>query len=355
MSDHTEQLCATVAAAYADQRPLRIGAGNSKTFLGEAGDPGEVLDMTTHSGIVNYRPQELTITARAGTPLAKLQSVLAEQGQMLAFDPPHYGATATLGGTIAAGLSGPARPYVGAARDFVLGCRIINGRGQALRFGGEVMKNVAGYDLSRLMAGAYGTLGVLLDVSLKVLPLPRAQVTLIHETDAATAIRQFNAWAGKPHPISAAYWDNGRSYLRLSGADAAISSARQTLGGELLDNDTQLWRGIREQERDFFQGELPLWRLSIAPATPPLAIDSVSDDQCAIGWGGAQRWLVTTADAEAVRRAAANVGGHAQLYRGTATPRMHPLPTPLMTLHRNLKLSLDPAGVLNRGRLYPDL
>lgn len=355
MSDNTEQLRAAIEAAHADSRPLRIQAGNSKTFLGEAGDIGDTLDLGAHSGIVNYQPGELTVTARAGTPLAKLQSVLSEQGQMLAFEPPHFGASATLGGTIAAGLSGPARPYVGAARDFVLGVRIINGRGQELRFGGEVMKNVAGYDLSRLMAGAFGTLGVLLDISLKVLPLPRAQMTLLHEVDSATAIQQFNAWAGKPHPISAAYWEDGRSYLRLSGADAAIQTTRKTLGGEVLEDDDDFWRGVREHERDFFQGEQPLWRLSIAPATPVLTIDGVSDTARAIGWGGAQRWLATQADAAAIRRAATDVGGHAQVYRGTATPRLHPLPTALMTLHRNLKLSLDPAAILNPGRLYPDL
>lgn len=354
-TDRSDAITGAVQAAFADDKRLQLRAGGTKAFLGEAATADETLDVRGHRGIIKYEPSELVVTVRAGTPLAELEAVLAEHGQMLAFEPPHFGACATIGGTIAAGVSGPARPYTGAARDFVLGCRCVNGKGEALRLGGEVMKNVAGYDLSRLMAGAFGTLGVLLDISLKVLPTPRAQVTLMHEIDAAGALRQFNEWSRKPWPISAACWDHGCSYLRLSGAGAAVKAAHATLGGELLDDDTGFWRGLREHERDFFHGDTPLWRVSVAPATPLLAIDGVHDDHRIIDWGGAQRWLRTDAPADRIRTVTARAGGHASVYRGDATPRFHPLPEPLLALHRKVKRSLDPKGLLNPGRLYPGL
>lgn len=353
MPDISEQLRTAVETAQAQKQPLRIAGGNSKAFLGEAGSAGDMLDMTAHSGIINYRPEELTVTVRAGTPLAELESVLAEQDQMLAFEPPHFGTAATIGGTIATGLSGPARASAGAARDFVLGVRIINGRGQVLRFGGEVMKNVAGYDLSRTMVGAFGTLGVLLDVSLKVSPRPRAQLTLVHECDAAQASTQFNQWAGQPLPITATWWHGGRSHTRLGGAQPALDAARAALGGEVLKDDAAFWTDVREQRHAFFAGDAPLWRLSLAPASTPLPIESAAD--CAFEWGGAQRWLRTTQDAQIMRDAVSAVGGHASCWRGAATPRLQPLPDALMALHQRLKQSLDPAGIFNPGRLYPGL
>src|SRR5699024_4549786 len=309
--------------------------------------------MTAHGGIIKSRPGELAVTVRSGTPLAELEQALAQEGQMLAFEPPHFGDNATIGGTIAAGLSGPARATAGAARDFVLGVRIVNGRGQTLRFGGEVMKNVAGYDLSRTMAGAFGTLGLLLDISLKVLPKPRVQRTLVHECSAAAAIEQFNKWAGQPLPITATWWHDGRSYTRLGGAQAAVDAACATLGGEVLSDDAPLWADVREQRHAFFAGDAPLWRLSLAPATPPLAIDPAAD--CALAWGGAQRWLRSTADADASRCAVSTVGGHASCWRGDVTSCFQPLQKPLLALHQRLKQSLDPAGILNPGRMYSDL
>jgi len=348
-ADASDELAFAVGLAHANATPLAIQAGCTKDFLGEAID-GEPLDISGHRGIVNYQPGELVLTARAGTPLTEIEAALAEQGQMLAFEPPHYGETATLGGTIAAGLSGPARPFTGAARDFVLGARIINARGEILRFGGEVMKNVAGYDLSRLMAGAYGTLGVLLELSLKVLPRPGAQTTLMFEHDAATAIEQFGRWQRRPWPITGAYWENGCSHIRLAGASASVASAQQQLGGETLIDDAIFWRGVREQQRPFFATARALWRLSVPPATPRLEIDG----ECAIDWGGAQRWLSSDADADTIRSTVAAHGGHASVYRGHATPRFHPLPEAMMTLHRRVKQSMDPADILNRGRLYPD-
>ncbi|MES1926920.1 glycolate oxidase FAD binding subunit [Salinisphaera sp. T31B1] len=352
--DQSAPISERVADAFARNTPLVIRAGGTKAFLGEPVAEGDDLDITGHRGIVSYEPGELVLTARAGTPLVEIEQALAEQNQMLAFEPPHYGEQATLGGTVAAGVSGPARPFTGAARDFVLGTRIVNGRGEVLRFGGEVMKNVAGYDLSRLMAGAFGTLGVLLDISLKVLPVPRDQVTLVFEKDADSALAHFSECLLRPWPITAAYWEAGRSYLRLAGAATSVESAAKALGGERLDDDRRFWRDIREHQSAFFQDSRPLWRLSVAPATP--ALDLAGD--CVIDWGGAQRWLVSDADADTVRARAAELGGHASLYSRqtdtSVTPRFHPLPAPMMAIHKRVKQSLDPAGVFNRGRLYPD-
>ncbi|MDN5863025.1 MAG: glycolate oxidase subunit GlcE, partial [Salinisphaera sp.] len=266
-------------------------------------------------------------------------------------EPPHFGAQATLGGTIAAGLSGPRRPYSGAARDFVLGTRILNGRGESLHFGGQVMKNVAGYDLSRLMVGAMGTLGVLLEVSLKVLPRPALEATLVQEIDQAQAIRRMNELAGRPLPLSAAYWEEDRLYLRLSGAGSAVAAAQAKIGGEALDS-TNLWQQLRELQTDFLAHATTLWRISLPPATPPLDLPGAA----AIDWGGAQRWLAGEADPRIIRAAAESAGGHATLFRGNGqAPRIHPLPDALMGIHRRLKQALDPAGILNPGRLYPDL
>lgn len=354
-TDQSDTIADTVKTAFADHTPLHICGGGTKAFLGETTTAEQVLDISGHSGIIQYEPGELVVTVRAGTPLAELEDTLAEQGQMLPFEPPHFGDNATIGGAIAAGLSGPARPFTGAARDFMLGCHLVNGQGDTLRLGGDVMKNVAGYDLSRLMAGAFGTLGVLLDVSLKVLPVPRSQLTLMHEIDAAGAIRQFNDWAGQPWPVTGACWVNGRSHLRLGGTVAAVKATHDALGGEALDEDSPFWRALREHQHNFFQAQKPLWRLSVAPATPLNDIDGIDDNSRIIDWGGAQRWLLTDADTADLRTTAADAGGHASVYRGDAKPRFHPLTQPIMALHRNVKNALDPADILNPGRLYQEL
>lgn len=348
-ADLSQELSEHVADAAGREAPLAICGGGTKAFLGERAE-GEALDVTGHRGIVSYEPGELVLTARAGTPLAEIEAALADAGQMLPFEPPHHGANATLGGTIAAGMSGPGRPFFGAARDLVLGTRIVNGLGEDLRFGGEVMKNVAGYDLSRLMAGAHGTLGVLLEISLKVLPAPRARATRVFEHDAATAIKQINAWQRKPWPITAAYWEDGQTYLRLAGARSSVDSATRALGGETLTDDGAFWQSVREQTREFFAGDDPLWRLSVAPATPIIDLEGPT----ALDWAGAQRWLRSAATAETIRAAVSSHGGHASIQHGDAAPRFHPLPRALMALHRRVKQSVDPAGILNRGRLYPD-
>lgn len=333
--------------AVEKRTPVAVVGGQTKKFFGRV-STGTPLDVSRHRGVVNYEPTELVITARAGTPLTQIEQLLASQNQTLGFEPPHYGPTATLGGTIACGLSGPRRPYAGAARDFVLGTKIINGRAEILHFGGEVMKNVAGYDISRLMVGALGTLGLLLEISLKVLPQPQRESTLAFALAASEALARMSAWAGEPLPVSAACYAGGILYIRLSGSEAAVRSARATLGGDEIVN-TELWHDLREHQLGFFQGEIPLWRLSVPPAAPlpPLSGAWLLD------WGGAQRWLKTAAPAQQVRDAAETVGGHATLFRGgdRAGEVFHPLATALAQLQRNLKRAFDPAGILNPGRI----
>jgi glycolate oxidase FAD binding subunit len=332
---------------------LRLRGGGSKDFYGGA-PRGEVLDTRAHAGIVDYEPTELVVTARCGTPLAELEAALGAQGQMLAFEPPHFGGGATLGGCVAAGLSGPRRAAAGALRDFVLGARLIDGRARELAFGGRVMKNVAGYDVSRLLAGSLGTLGLILEVSLKVLPRPAAERTLRLELPQARAIEQLNRWAGTALPVSASAWRDGELWLRLSGAEAAVRAAAQTLGGQTLaeDDATRFWTGVREHSDAFFAGDAPVWRLSLPSSAPPLELPG----EPLIEWGGALRWLRTQAAAATVRGVAARAGGHATLFRGgdKAAGVFAPLSPALARLHRELKAAFDPAGVVNPGRLYPD-
>jgi glycolate oxidase FAD binding subunit len=354
MDSAVRKLSETIREAAKQKRPLCIRGGGTKDFYGGP-IHGHKLDTGACRGIVAYEPTELVITAGAGTPLTEIEAALREKGQMLAFEPPHFGEGTTLGGCVAAGLSGPRRPYSGAVRDFVLGVRVLDGKGDDLKFGGQVMKNVAGYDVSRLMAGSLGTLGVLLEVSLKVLPLPAFEQTLLLKRGEADAIALMNEWSGRPLPITATAWREGDLGVRLSGTRIAVEAAAKKLGGTSVapDQAQRFWTGIREQTDPFFSGDGPLWRLSIKSATPPLALAGTQ----LIEWGGALRWLKSTADAKAVREAAARAGGHATLFRGgdRSAGVFQPLPPVLMKLHRNLKQAFDPSGILNQGRLYPDL
>jgi glycolate oxidase FAD binding subunit len=288
---------------------------------------------------------------RAGTTLAEIESAMDAASQMLPFEPPHYSDGSTIGGTVASGLSGPRRPYTGAVRDFVLGARIISGKGDDLRFGGRVIKNVAGYDVSRLMTGAMGTLGVLLDLSFKVLPKPVEDVTLRYAFDEPMAIRQFNEWAGKPLPISATSWRDGVAMLRLSGAAAGVKAARLKLGGEVVADDIAFafWRALRDQRDVFFQSAEPLWRMSVPPTTPPLALMMPQW----IEWGGGLRWHRGPADAAALRTKVAAAGGHVTLFRhgDKSVGVFHPLQPALVKIHRDLKAAFDPENILNRGRM----
>ncbi|AKM29947.1 glycolate oxidase subunit GlcE [Pandoraea faecigallinarum] len=349
-----------VLAATAGGTPLDIQGGNTKRWYGET-PSGEPLDMRAYRGIVSYDPAELVITARAGTPLAEIEAALAERGQMLPFEPPHFGPGATLGGCIAAGLAGPRRPHVGAPRDFVLGAVVMNGQGQVLHFGGQVMKNVAGYDVSRVLAGALGTLGVLLELSIKVLPCPVAEATLRFALPQAQAIGQLNRWGGQPLPLMGSAWHDGVLSVRLGGAAAAIDAARATMGGHQVDAIEALgfWESLREQTHPFFatapvQGDgQPLWRLSVPPTTPPLA----HGDEHLIEWGGAQRWWITPRPAAEIRAIAAAAGGHATLFRhgnksAGAASVFTPQPAALQAIGERLQQAFDPSRIFNRHRLY---
>lgn len=350
-----------VLDARARKVGLDIRGGGTKAWYGEA-PQGEPLDVSALSGISSHEPSELVVTVRAGTPLAELENKLAEAGQALAFEPPRFAQGGTVGGMVAAGLAGPSRATAGGVRDHVLGLTMLNGKGEVVSFGGQVMKNVAGYDVSRLMAGSMGVLGLICEVSLKVLPVPPATATLRFELDEAKALAQLNAWGGQPLPLSASAWWEGTLVLRLAGAAAAVRSAQQALGGEAIDPAlaAAFWTGLRDHTDEFFAGAAKavdrgatLWRLSVPQTAPPLKL---SGEQL-VEWGGAQRWLCTSAPAATVREAAATVGGHATLFRGAdKSPGVFaPLGSPLADVHRRLKAAFDPDGVFNRGRLYKDL
>lgn len=352
MADMIDSFAERIRAA-SRENPLCIRGGGSKDFYGGA-STGVVLDTRSHSGVVSYEPTELVITARGGTPLAVIESALAAQGQFLAFEPPAFGDTATIGGVAAAGLSGPRRASAGALRDFVLGVKLMDGEARLLSFGGQVMKNVAGYDVSRLIAGSLGTLGLILEVSLKVLPRPVATATLRFDLTEAKALETINRWAGKPLAVSATCWQADMLMVRLSGAVAAVESAQKVLGGDVLPavEADQFWCDLREQRLAFFGGEDALWRLSLPTVAAPLNLPG----RQLIEWGGAQRWLKGAVHASRVREVASAVGGHATLFRGGSRHDgvFQPLPLPLMNLHRQVKAAFDPRGVLNPGRLYPD-
>ncbi len=346
VADIEQTLQEAVRAAFAAGTPLAIrGSGTKRFYTGSAA--GTPLDVTGHRGIVSYEPTELVITARAGTPLAEIEATLAGKNQMLGFEPPRFGPAATLGGTIACNLSGPRRPYAGSARDFVLGTKIINGKGEVLKFGGQVMKNVAGFDVSRLMTGSLGTLGVLLEISLKVLPKPAQEITLTFQMGADEAIRRMNTWAGQPLPLSAAAHSGDTLYIRLSGSAAGVRAARTKLGGELLEKGATFWEQLREHQQSYFKTDTPLWRLSVPPAAAPINLPG----QWLLDWGGAQRWLLTDTPAENIHRMAESAGGYATLFRSSqaSTTRNSELPEPARALHKNIKQSLDPAGILNPG------
>jgi glycolate oxidase FAD binding subunit len=364
-----QHLIDQVNQARASGKALCIRGGGSKDFYGQV-PVGERLDTRGLQGTLSYEPSELVVTARAGTPLAELEALLAEQGQCLPFEPPHFGPSdhnllargATVGGMVAAGLSGPARASAGAVRDHVLGATLLNGRGEVLSFDGQVAKNMAGYDVSRLMAGSLGTLGVLLEVSLKVLPMAPATLTLRMEMDSAQAIAQLNTWSSWALPVNASAWWDGNLVLRLRSTLAAVQAARTRLGGEAVAPSLarSFWQGLRDHHDEFFvkahvalQSGAALWRISVPPTTAPLPLSG----ELMMEWGGAQRWLCTATPAGTVRQVAAEAGGHATLFaaQDKLAGVFAPLKPPLERIHRELKKSFDPAGIFNPGRLYPGL
>ncbi|MDE2261739.1 MAG: glycolate oxidase subunit GlcE [Gammaproteobacteria bacterium] len=342
-----------IRAAAGDRRPLCIRAGGSKDFYGGP-RAGELLDVSGLSGISDYEPTELVITARAGTRLTDIERVLAERDQMLAFEPPRFDGRATLGGAVAAGLSGPRRAYCGALRDFVLGVEMVDGRGELLRFGGKVIKNVAGFDVSRLMAGSLGTLGLIAQVTLKTVPRPRAECTLRFEADQPRALEAMTLWATRPLPLSATAWHDDLLHVRLSGAEAAVRAARESLGGEIVSGSEEYWQSVREQRLQFLMAADELWRICLPARCPKLPIEG----RTLIEWGGSLRWLPGRQDGNSLRALASRRGGHAMLYRASVKPpegSFAPLPAAMLALHQRLKAVFDPHRIFNRGRLHPDL
>jgi glycolate oxidase FAD binding subunit len=356
MQQILEQFQDQVRSAAGAKRALRIRGGGTKDWYGQRLE-GDILDTRACTGIVDYEPTELVITARCGTPLAEIDAALAERGQMLAFEPPHFGDGATLGGTIAGGLSGPRRASSGALRDFVLGAKLLDGKGDVLTFGGQVMKNVAGYDVSRLLAGSLGTLGLLLEVSVKVLPRAFAETTLRFDMSELEAIRRLNEWGGQPLPLSASCWHDGVLALRLSGAQAAVDAAVRSLGaahgGQIMPDCARFWEDLREQRHAFFGGDMPVWRLSVPSTASPIVLDGPQ----LIEWGGAQRWLRADGDAAASQRLRATVaacGGHATLFRSgdKSAGVFQPLAPAIARIRERLKAGFDPANIFNPGRMY---
>ena len=397
MTSLLPQIIERIKAAAHDKTPLRIRGGGSKDFYGQSLQ-GEILDTTGLAGITSYEPSELVVTVRAGTPLAELEAVLAEKNQCLPFEPPHYGLTwgdvallppfataqSTVGGMVAAGLSGPSRASAGGVRDFMLGVDLVNGKGEALHFGGTVMKNVAGYDVSRLMAGSLGTLGLITEVSLKVLPIAPAEATLKFACTQAEALKMLTTWGGQPLPLNASCWINeaqkdggqGCLYVRLRGAVAAVSAAVKRMGGELQNaqsgNATVAadWQALRNQTLPFFKlnEDESLWRLSVPDTAPDLQLGSLGETL--VEWHGALRWVklsdkAAAAGAVKLREMAAQAGGHATLFvasKSMNTPAnaenrvvFNPLKPPLDRIHRELKRQFDPAGIFNPGRMFADM
>ncbi len=378
MQPSLAQLTEQIQAAIAAKTPLRIRGGGSKDFYGEPFDSAlPVLDTCTHNGIVSYEPSELVITVCAGTPLAEVEAALAEKGQCFPFEPPHYKTGTTIGGMVAAGLAGPARATAGSVRDFVLGAHLINGKAEHLQFGGTVMKNVAGYDVSRLLAGSLGTLGLITQVSLKVLPVAPAEATLRFEMNEATAIQSLNTWAGQPLPLNASSWgiDQGvpTLYLRLRGAVAAVHSACQRLaneaGGIRVDSSETSadWSAARDLQLPWFKEGFArgddLWRVSVPQTTLPLDLGDTMID-----WLGGQRWLFVPAGnvqaAQRIRYKAKFADGGATLFiascadsitandiKSSKIPHFEMPSEPLARIHRELKREFDPAGIFNPGRL----
>ncbi len=350
--DRSAELAERVRAAAAAATPLAITGGGSKAFYGRP-VAGETLEVGPHRGVIAYEPTELIVTARAGTPLADIEALLADNGQMLASEPPHFAGGATLGGAIATGLSGPRRPFAGAVRDHVLGVRLLDGQGHVLRFGGEVIKNVAGYDVARLATGALGTLGVILDVSLKVLPRPEAEASVRLDADASTVSHRVEAALQAGAPITGVAYDGEAGWVRLSGARSSVEASAEDLGDAVL-HETDFWADLRDHRLSVLaDGADPLWRIALPPRTalPELPGRAIMD------WNGQLIWLRTPAAADEVRAAAVRAGGHATLFRGGASDEgvFAPLEPAVMRYHQRLKNAFDPERILNPGRMYPEL
>ncbi len=351
-NDLKAELIKAVKSAYSSSENIRIRGAGTKFFYGNS-VTGTMLDVGRHTGVISYEPSELVITARAGTRLSVMSQILADARQMLAFEPAWFGGEATLGGTVACGFSGPRRPFAGAARDFVLGINGINGKGEYLSFGGQVIKNVAGYDVSRLMVGALGTLGVICEVSLKVLPQPPMEITCVQELSESAALAEMTRLMRLPLPLSGLSYCAGLLRIRLSGSESGVQAAQSEVGGEVAPEGDQYWLELKEQRLNFFNRNQSLWRLSVAATSPALRMV----DDCLVDWGGALRWVYTDKSPEVVFEVAQSMGGHATMFRSNAawpTGRFTPLRGFPADIHSRLKSAFDPKRILNPGILYAD-
>ena len=353
IGDIEKQLQAQVVDAMQSGKPLAITGGESKSFYGRK-IVGEPILIGPHSGVVDYHPSELVITARAGTPLTEIIELLDQNNQMLGFEPPQFSRFATLGGAIAAGLSGSIRPYSGSVNHFVLGLKVLTGHGEILRFGGRVIKNVAGFDVSRLMVGSMGCLGILLEISLKVVPKPVAEQTVIIEhADPDESITLMNQLAGKPIPISGASWVNGETRIRISGSDVAVDEARRSIGGGRDSHGNEFWLAINNQTHEFFHNAPMLLRGSVTPGSKMFC---AAKNQL-IDWGGGLRWTVCDEVDSAFEQAVNGVDGHLTCFRNgdRKSEVFAALPSAIMKFHQNLKNQFDPTRILNPGRMYAEL
>lgn len=357
MPSLTNEIVSSVKAAYSTQTPLNIEGAGTKSFLGHQANNATPLSVTGHRGIIEYDPAELVLVARAGTPLKEIEALLRKNKQMLGFEPPFVDEGATLGGAVAAGLAGPRRAYSGGVRDFILGASFVNGKGETVTAGGKVMKNVAGFDLFRPMARSMGTLGVLLKIALRLLPMPEAEKTLLHEeSDERQALEKMNMWPCETQAISAACWDGLHIRIRLSGSPSGIEHARAHIGGEYINDkacgdDKDYWQDLNNFKLDFFQQAGRLWRISVAPLSEQLG----NYPSQIIDWGGAQRWLKSDESPASIRSRTAQLGGHAECFSEDPTvATFHPLEGTVLAVNQRFKNALDPAGILNPGRLHPE-
>ena len=357
MTDQSQQLQQQIQSAFENKTACNIIGSASKNFLGNAFPGKETISTKGHTGIISYDASELVMTVRSGTRLQDINAALTENNQCLPFEPPAYSKDATIGGTIACNLSGPARAYSGAARDFVLGAHIINGKGDDLHFGGQVMKNVAGYDASRLMAGAYGTLGLILDVSLKVLPIAQTEITIKSELPANIAITTINELSAQNLPITASCYFDNHLYIRLNSSEKNALSVCQFICKKIsaseIDNSKAFWLSVKEQQHSFFNTDKTITRLSLPATTQAVEFDG----EQLIEWGGALRWLKSDLDIQQIRQTIQQHGGHVSAYRNSSSDSefFHPLEPGARILHQRLKHAFDPAGILNPGRLYKEL
>ena len=350
MFDCRDEIASKIHDAYQQKIALNIVGGNTKHFYGR-NIQAEKLSLAKHSGIIEYEPSELYITARSGTPLTEIEQTIAEQNQILLCEPPHFGNTATLGGMISSGLAGPRRASTGNVRDCMLGIELLNGKAEYLHFGGRVMKNVAGYDVSRLTCGALGTLGVLLTATIQLLPKPAYEQTIVLTMNDVAAIEIMNQWANSPIPVSATFYDGENLFVRFSGAESTVQACIKKIGGELTNKDEQFWKSVKEQSHGFFKSNQALWRISIPPTTEVLNITG----SYAMEWNGALRWYFSDTNEKSIRAEAERVGGHACLFKGDISEqKFHPLSNAAMHVHKKLKGVLDPAGILNPGRMFTE-